>query len=403
MIIPFKKTEITPCSLAQVAPSCSMMDNNIDPSSILEAKEVSNGWLLRDIYHQQFWVNHETFNTFEQQIDNNAIYRANKNIKDLYDEYTEYGWFSFFPLSIELDITNKCNFNCIHCNRSAGSERSEELSFSTIKSIAKEVQSLGIKRIQLLGGEPTIHPAFFDICELFKECGADNMFTSTNGWKVTDKIQDLLCSAFSSVQVSLHSVTKATHDYITNRRGSWDHAVNTIKTLVGHHVEVIISMSVMGYNIHEMNKMAELAASLGVQTIRFLALQEVGRGLELNPLSQKQFYDAASIIDNLRKLCPELKILSAGFPTSPQNAQVCYLWGCAAGRTLMAIHANGEVSCCSIVKKKVGSIYNNSLFEIWHNDYFKTLRKIENSKCLFATRCGGKCRYKNENPYVTKC
>ena len=162
-------------------------------------------------------------------------------------------------------------------------------------------------------------------------------------------------------------------------------------------------MSVIEYNLHEIGKMAEFALLIGAQAIRFLALQEVGRGTKLRPLSPQQLANAARAIDSLRELYPTLKILSAGFPTHPQPGKYHFLWGCAAGRSLMAIHANGKVSCCSIVKEMVGSIYESSIIDIWHNDYFRQLRKIENESCQFAKRCGGKCRYKFDNPYITKC
>lgn len=403
MMIPFKKTEITPCSLSDMIFQGAETTTIPTPLNIIEAKEVSNGWMISDINHQQYIISYNEFTKIENYINQNLIYRADETVRNRYSNITDYGWFSYFPLSLELDITNKCNFNCIHCNRSANSKRTEELNYTTIERIAQETKSLGVKRIQILGGEPTIHPEFYDICKLFANAGASDLFTSTNGWKLNTKTKDILCSSFNTVQVSLHSVNKETHDYIADRENAWDNALESIRVLVAHHVKVIVSMSVIEYNLHEIEKMAEFALLIGAQAIRFLALQEVGRGTKLRPLSPQQLANAARAIDSLQELYPTLKILSAGFPTHPQPGRYHFLWGCAAGRTLMAIHANGKVSCCSIVKEMVGSIYESSIIDIWHNDYFRQLRKIENESCQFANRCGGKCRYKFDNPYITKC
>ncbi|RKI49568.1 radical SAM protein [Corallococcus sp. AB004] len=69
---------------------------------------------------------------------------------------------------IEIDITYLCNLNCFNCNRSV--RQAPEALHLPLEAVTAFVeQSLARRkrwrRIRVLGGEPTLHPAFFAIIE----------------------------------------------------------------------------------------------------------------------------------------------------------------------------------------------------------------------------------------------
>ena len=393
----FKRIKEPPCG-HQLDNLLSIESVNVPYEHFDYAVELSNGWLVYNSSGQYIFPI-----TMGDLLENSGclMYRASDDIKKLYVD-KEYGWFSFFPLSLELDITSTCNFECIHCNRSAGPISSASLDLRTIEKLANEVEQVGLKRVQILGGEPLCHPDFENICSIFRGHGVSNMFTSTNGYLVNEKTLDILTRSFSEVQISLHSVYPTVHDNITRRKGSWDRAINAIHQLVHDGVNVIISMTVMHDNFQEMKPMAEMAERVGANSIRFLALQKVGRGLTLDGLDSSELSLAASVISNISCEYPQLRVLSMGFPVSNKILQGSF-WGCSAGRTLMNIKANGDVTCCSIVNKSVGSIHNNSIMELWHSYDFRRLRQVYNKSCPFSKFCGGHCKSLQEDPYVSIC
>jgi hypothetical protein len=70
---------------------------------------------------------------------------------------------------IEIDITYKCNLNCLNCNRSCTQMPSRlEMPVATIETFIAQTLERRIpwKRIRILGGEPTLHSRFFDIVDL---------------------------------------------------------------------------------------------------------------------------------------------------------------------------------------------------------------------------------------------
>lgn len=69
---------------------------------------------------------------------------------------------------IEIDVTWACNLRCFNCNRSC--EQAPTGEQMTVEQIARFVdESLAAgqrwERIRVLGGEPTLHPAFFAILD----------------------------------------------------------------------------------------------------------------------------------------------------------------------------------------------------------------------------------------------
>jgi len=73
---------------------------------------------------------------------------------------------------IEIDITYDCNLKCLNCNRSCTQAPSKEMmSFEQIKGFIDETINLNLKweKINILGGEPTLHPDFLQIINLILE------------------------------------------------------------------------------------------------------------------------------------------------------------------------------------------------------------------------------------------
>ena len=72
-----------------------------------------------------------------------------------------------YPLSATLELTNRCNFNCVHCyiNQPANDQvaKQRELTTDQVKKIIDDMAEVGVLFLTLTGGEPLLRPDFAEI------------------------------------------------------------------------------------------------------------------------------------------------------------------------------------------------------------------------------------------------
>ena len=70
---------------------------------------------------------------------------------------------------IHIDVTNACWLKCTNCTRHVGHHKKSY--FMDLDFVAKAIDSLQDfpGRIGLMGGDPTLHPKFDEICKLFND------------------------------------------------------------------------------------------------------------------------------------------------------------------------------------------------------------------------------------------
>lgn len=76
------------------------------------------------------------------------------------------------PVSINLDLTTACDFDCDHCVDYDRLNTGERLDEKELMSSLNEMQMRGLKSVILIGGgEPTLHPSFSNIVRHIKKLG----------------------------------------------------------------------------------------------------------------------------------------------------------------------------------------------------------------------------------------
>ena len=124
-----------------------------------------------------------------------------------------------FPY-IRLSITDVCNFKCDYCLPDGYKiDKSDNRTFITaeeIKRLAKALSQLGVSKIRLTGGEPTIRKDFFEIVNILKEnSGIKKTVITTNGYKLENLADKLVKSKLDGINISIDSLNKDTFKKIT--------------------------------------------------------------------------------------------------------------------------------------------------------------------------------------------
>ena len=126
-----------------------------------------------------------------------------------------------FPY-IRLSITDVCNFKCGYCLPNGyqvdKSDNRKFLHLEEIRRLAKVFSNLGVCKIRLTGGEPTVRKDFFEIIKILKnEAGIKKVVITTNGYHLDEKAKKLVESGLDGINISIDSLDR-----------------NTFKTVTGH-------------------------------------------------------------------------------------------------------------------------------------------------------------------------
>ena len=124
-----------------------------------------------------------------------------------------------FPY-IRLSITDVCNFKCGYClpngYQKDKSDNRTFLSLEEVQRLAKGLSELGVSKIRLTGGEPTVRKDFFDIIKILKQnSGIKKTVITTNGYKLDQLAEQIIESGLDGINISIDSLDKNKFHQIT--------------------------------------------------------------------------------------------------------------------------------------------------------------------------------------------
>ncbi|ACL76686.1 radical SAM protein [Ruminiclostridium cellulolyticum] len=321
------------------------------------------------------------------------------------------------PSKVYFEITRRCNLKCVYCYNNSRKDFSKELEKEQIFRLIDELYEAGTFEIRLTGGEPTLHPDFFEIVKYIK---SKNFFISlgTNGVWRDGLIETIGQSGIRVVIISLDG----TEEYNDQSRGkgTFKAITNTIKQLKKFgNITLKINSVICRENRDQLEKIVALADELGIDGVNLAPLRVSGRadGSEYGtPLLPADMYSVVAKVTELRKKCKvkiqtyydiiEAPDLSEKFPSSLLNKK-----SCAAGIEVAAISPFGEVYGCVVSPANetedtpakrlftAGNLSDGNFIDIWLDssrwNVYRNLSINKSSKCLecnhYKKRCFGNC------------
>ena len=167
-----------------------------------------------------------------------------------------------FPLSGQLEITYRCNLNCIHCYCKDSEDKKKELSTSGSKKIIDELYNNGCLNLCFSGGEPLIREDFFELYSYAKQKGFI-ITIFTNGQAFTQELIDYLakCTPFC-IEITLNGITNETYESITQVPGSFSNIIKILKAIAKAKLLLIIKSNCLKENKHEIGKIKAFTEEL---------------------------------------------------------------------------------------------------------------------------------------------
>src|SRR5580698_7400031 len=245
------------------------------------------------------------------------------------------------PLSVQLDITYRCNERCIHCY--LDHEDHGEMTTSEIKDLLDQLAEAGVFFLTLSGGEILMRKDFFDILE-YARMRAFCVKLKTNAVLIREKeaerMRDL---GVEAIQISIYSHRPEVHDAITKVPGSLRRSINAIRFLKSQGLKVIIANVLMTENMQDYHGVRELADELGASYTLDPTVTPMMDGdraiLDLNAgeSALRNLFRDETFVGNADEFCAP--------PPAPDEDSMESL-PCSAGHTACYVSPYGEFYPC---------------------------------------------------------
>ena len=323
------------------------------------------------------------------------------------------------PEVIHIDMTNRCNFNCIACwcnspllgeRAMPAWEKKLSLPFDAIKSIFDDLEELGgLEQVKLVGGgEPFMHPHIIETVEYVKGKNKSIQIDINTNFSLVDKnaAEKLLELGLDSFTVSLWAGSAKVYSDV--------HPNQTEKTFVHikdvllfikefkrrkkvNHPRIIIHNVIFNLNYTDVENMLKFALEVGADNIQFVPMDPV-RGktdqLLLNDVQRKELlaylykmkekYDIPSscyISEDGQSVClPDFlgfieRLERLDSKRGTYDEEIVEEIPCYVGWLFARIMTTGNVvPCCKGHRMPMGNIFKNRFKDIWLSDKYNEFR-----------------------------
>ena len=178
------------------------------------------------------------------------------------------------------NITRRCNLKCVHCySDSDAREYPGELTWDQCRAVIDDLAAFGVPGLLLSGGEPLIHPRFFDLACYARERGL-RLTISTNGTLITPEIAARLHEiGFAYVGISLDGISNS-HGLLIEIQRAMIHAARKIIFCLDHtklgrqSISTLCGLDVVDTIVTDQAAPAEMIRALRRQKIEVILAGE---------------------------------------------------------------------------------------------------------------------------------
>ncbi|MDF2774888.1 MAG: hypothetical protein K0S86_4388 [Geminicoccaceae bacterium] len=188
-----------------------------------------------------------------------------------------------FGRSIEylrISVTDRCNFRCLYCMPAEGLPwlpKAEILSYEEIAAVVGQLAPLGLRRIRITGGEPTIRPNLAQLVRLLRAVPEiEDIALSTNGARLPELAPSLREAGLDRINMSADSLRADRIAAIARRNLGFDPVDAAIAASRAGLSPIKINVVVMrGINDDEIEDFARLTLEHPWH-VRYIELMPVG-------------------------------------------------------------------------------------------------------------------------------
>ena len=234
---------------------------------------------------------------------------------------------------LRISVTDRCNFRCVYCMPEEGLAwlpKAELLTYEEIGALVGELAPLGLRRVRITGGEPTIRPDLERLVTMIRAVGAiEDISLSTNGVKLPALAQPLRDAGLDRVNISVDSLRPERIRAIARRSFPFTPVAAAAAAEAAGLAPVKLNVVVMrGINDDEIGDLARLTLDRPWH-VRFIELMPVG---EMRALTWDHVVPSGEVLERVADaLAPHDGLVAGGAPARGNGPAAYYHAPGAAG------------------------------------------------------------------------
>ena len=301
------------------------------------------------------------------------------------------------PEIAQIEITNRCNFNCAMCQRVPLKVPIKDMGLKIFKKIVDKLT--GIEDVILTGwGEPLLHPQIIEMIRYAKDKNKHVSLTSNGSLLTKDTAEKLLTAGLDTISFSVDDIKAP-------KIGSLVHPITTQIKNIKKFIEisknsrtkptVIIQSTLHKGREGKILEVVWWASKIGADMVNVnrldMRFQTHLKRPALN--DEKKFIKKLNQAGEKYKIQTEFRPHIAFSGLSRTFYQLLAPYMGRGGRHCLRVYnyiylnMHGEVTpCCALPLWSLGNILEEDLQTIWHNDKFQQFRQHK-----FQRKICGKC------------
>jgi radical SAM protein with 4Fe4S-binding SPASM domain len=287
------------------------------------------------------------------------------------------------PLSVQVDLTYRCNERCVHCY--LDHDDHGEMTTAEIKHLLEEMAEAGVFILTFSGGEIFLRKDFFELLEYARDL-TFCVKLKTNAVLIREReaarLRDL---GVESIQISIYSHRPEVHDAITLVPGSLKRSLDAIRFLKSQGLKVVIANVLMTGNMQDYPGVKALAEELGVECTLDPTVTPMMDGnrsvleLGVDREALRQVFRDPSLIGDVDAFCAI---------AAPPGEDALNSIPCSAGHTTCYVSPYGDVFPCVQFPLPTGNVRQQRFIDIWrYSDRMNDVRSIRLKDLTTCTSC----------------
>ncbi len=259
------------------------------------------------------------------------------------------------PLSVILQVTKRCNFDCSFCSETLQLPDPTLTELDTIRA-----NLAGVQRVFLSGGEPLIRADFADIVDMY--AGQFIIGVPTNATR------GLRHAAAMAAKVAYVNIGLEGPRSTTNRvRGDYDQVMTGVRAFLEHGLPLSLSAVVYRSTLHALPFTYQIADVIGAGKLKLILPLRKGNALDLDEHEFISVDEAAQAFDRLTEA-------RAVHDWRPALRMTC--WTPDTEGHMILVEVTGKASAWPVydapdLLEPLGNLLHEPVSQIWGRYRFK--------------------------------